>query len=372
VIELDYSRLIEILKKAPSVPRPIILPDFFLDHFIIADKLENFVEDLMKLAKQGGGNLLGPNHFIKRGGNAVNTASALLALGLDPRVIVTTDENGASFLKTLVDPRLDLSLVHIDGRLSTTVSIEAEYEGRRVNLMISDSGSLSEFSFSDLTENDLAAIRDSGLVALVNLSQNRCSVELAERLFRKVRDETIAITFMDISDPSHNQHLLEPLTKRVLSEGLVDIFGMNENEAAWLAWSISGRNDNWRKDEQKPEDWLLAARYVSTELGLRIDFHTPIFSATLVDGDVISLVPSFIVNTKVICGAGDVWNAGNIFGELLQLEASNRLTLANAIAAYYVASEDAIHPSRIDIIDFLKDKTQIADISDKLLNEITN
>ena len=368
MIGVESSRLVEILKKPPSVPRPLILPDFFLDHFVIADKLEDFMSSLLDLAKQGGGNLLGPEQFIKRGGNAVNTASALHTLGLDPYVIVTTDEHGASILRSLVNPGLDLSLVHTVGRMSSTVSIEAEYQGRRVNLMISDSGSVSEFSFSDLTEEDLAAIRGSGLIALVNLSQNRHGVELAEKLFMMVQDEASATTFMDICDPSHNPDLLEPLTKRVLSEGLVDILGMNENEATWLAWSISGRKKKWRDNNQKPEDWLSAAKYASAEIGVHIDFHTPNFSATLLDGEIISLVPAFIVNSRVICGAGDAWNAGNIYGTLLKLHDNDRLILANAVAAYYVESEDAIHPSRVDVINFLKGKRQTVDIGNKLLS----
>jgi sugar/nucleoside kinase (ribokinase family) len=368
VLKLEYSSLIRILEKPPPVSRPIVLPDFFLDHFVIVDKLEDLINGMMDLAKQGGGNLLGNTQFIRRGGNAVNMASAMHALGLEPRVIVTTDDYGASILRSLVSPTLDLSLVHTDGRMSSTVSIETEYQSRRVNLMISDSGSVSKFSFSDLTENDLAAIRDSGLIALVNLSQNSCAVELAETLFTMVKDECAATTFMDISDPSHNKQLLGPLTKRVLNEGLVDIIGMNENEVSWLAWSISGKNESWRMSNQKPKDWLSAAEFVAAEIGVQIDFHTPLFSATLVDGDIISLVPGFIVNSNIMCGAGDAWNAGNIYGTLLELDESDRLILANAVAAYYVASEDANHPSRIEIVNFLKGKVQTADITDKLLS----
>jgi sugar/nucleoside kinase (ribokinase family) len=368
VIGLDYSKLIEILQNPPSVPRPIVLPDFFFDHFVIEDNLEDLLSSMKQVAKQGGGNIVGSTQFIRRGGNAVNTAAALYTLGVDPQLIVTTDEYGASLLKSLVRPEMDLSLVHTNGRMSSTVSIEAEYQGRRVNLMLSDSGSVAEFSFSDLTENDLSAIRESGLIALVNLSQNRCAVELAERLFTMVHDESNATTFMDICDPSHNLDLLEPLTKRVLTEGLVDILGMNENEATWLAWSISGRDNGWRRDNQKPEDWLEAAKYVSHETGIRVDFHTPSFSATLEGGKIIGLIPAFIVNSKVICGAGDAWNAGNIYGTLLELETNARLILANAVAAYYVETEDATHPSRSDVINFLNRKIQTTDITDKLLS----
>ena len=46
---------------------------------------------LRRLADQGGGNLLGNNQLIRRGGNSVNTASALFAMGIDPCLIVTTE-----------------------------------------------------------------------------------------------------------------------------------------------------------------------------------------------------------------------------------------------------------------------------------------
>ncbi|UCH03446.1 MAG: hypothetical protein JSW05_07550, partial [Candidatus Thorarchaeota archaeon] len=104
---MDYSRLIEALERPIELGRPVIMPDFYVDHFVIAGSLEEFVASLQVLAEQGGGNLLGNTQFIRRGGNAVNTASALLSLGMDPVVIVTTDEYGSMILPTLVSPDLD-------------------------------------------------------------------------------------------------------------------------------------------------------------------------------------------------------------------------------------------------------------------------
>ncbi len=74
---------------------------------------------------------MGSEQFIRRGGNCVNTASALFALGLDSKMIVTTDEYGASLLKALAPHGLDLNHIHTDGQLSSTVSIETEFEGGR-------------------------------------------------------------------------------------------------------------------------------------------------------------------------------------------------------------------------------------------------
>ena len=94
--ELDTTQLISILSDSRKVPYPVVLPDFFVDHFVLVPNFEKFIEDLRKLAQQGGGNLLGSEQFIRRGGNCVNTASALLSLGLDSKMIVTTDEYGKS------------------------------------------------------------------------------------------------------------------------------------------------------------------------------------------------------------------------------------------------------------------------------------
>jgi sugar/nucleoside kinase (ribokinase family) len=63
-------------------------------------------------------------------------------------------------------------------------------------------------------------------------------------------------------------------------------------------------------------------------------------------------VPSFNVNPLRTTGAGDVWNAGNILGDALGLPDSCRLTLANAVAAYYVCSPKAEHPTLSKLMEF--------------------
>lgn len=351
---MDISRLISILQDLPEIPHPVILPDFFVDHFIIVPDFESLVKDLNSLANQGGGNILHNEQFIRRGGNCVNTASALLALGLSPKIIITTDEYGASLLKALAPQGLDLNHIHTNGRLSSTVSIETKYHDRKINLMISDSGSASSFKYSDLTPEDFQILENSGLVALVNLNHNQYGAELAHDLFTYIKDTTRAKTFMDIGDPSSNPHLVEPLLDHALKEGVVDILGVNENEVGWLSWVLTG-NEKWKTIISKPDEWLLAAKLISKEIDVRIDLHTPNFSASILDNEVVS-VPAFQVESRVVCGAGDSWNAGNIFGELLNLESSERLVLANAVAALYVSSEDANHPSREMVLDFLRQK----------------
>jgi len=363
---LDYTRLISLLENPPTISYPVILPDFFVDHFVILPTYQGFLKSLDDLAKQGGGNLIGTEQIIRRGGNCVNTTSALHALDVDARMIITTDEYGASLLNALAPPGLNMDNVHRDGRLSATVSIETEFEGRRINMMISDSGSAGAFGFEDLTDSDFELIRKSGLIALVNLNHNHKGTDLAQGLFEMAKETPTKITFMDIGDPSSNSELIEPLVKKVLREGLVDILGANENEIGWLAWELAGRDERLRHRVSNPKEWINLAKKVSHEIGIKIDLHTRHFSA-VVDNDDITATPSFHVESRVVCGAGDAWNAGDIYGHLLELSPLDRIILANAVAALYVSSPTISHPSRQNIIAMLRLNPALSSDGKKLL-----
>ena len=364
--ELNTSQLISALSTSHDVPYPVLLPDFFVDHFVLVPTLDEFIENLKALATQGGGNLLGNEQFIRRGGNSVNTVSALLSLEIDAKLIATTDEYGKSLLKALAPDGLDLTHVHIDGRLSSTVSIETAFEGRKVNLMVSDSGSASSFKFSDLTPKDLELIKNSGLVALVNLNHNKDGAELAHDLFKMIKNSTNAITFMDMGDPSSNPSYIEPLVKKGVSSGNLDILGLNENEVGWLAWALSGHDDRWRKISEQPKEWIQGANLISKETGVRIVLHTPHFTSTFYEGETIS-VPSFQAEPKVTCGSGDAFNAGLIYGLLHSLEPIDQLVLANAVASLYISSIDSRPPNKAEVLRFLKSEPLLSTYGKKLL-----
>jgi sugar/nucleoside kinase (ribokinase family) len=363
---LQYAKLISVLENPPTVQYPVILPDFFVDHFVILPSYEEFVKALNSLSKQGGGNLMGNEQFIRRGGNSVNTVSALHALGVGARMIITTDEYGASLLEALAPPSIDKDHIHKNGRLSATVSIETEYQDRKINIMISDSGSASAFGFDDLTGKDIELACKSGLVAIVNLNHNTKGAELASGLFKIVKETSSAATFIDMGDPSSKPELVLPLVKNVIGEGLVDVLGANENEIGWFLWAISGKDDRRHHPLSSPKEWISGAKRLSTETGVVIDLHTPFFSAVVEKDEVVS-VPSFQVTSRAVCGAGDAWNAGDIYGRLLALPPRERIILANAIAALYVSSRDASHPSRRDVINFLSSNPTLSIDGKKLL-----
>jgi sugar/nucleoside kinase (ribokinase family) len=364
--QMQYAQLMSVLENPPTVQYPVILPDFFVDHFVILPTYEGFVKSLDELAGQGGGNLMDNEQFIRRGGNCVNTVSALHALDVNAKMILTTDEYGASLLEALAPPGLDRGHIHKDGRLSATVSIETEFQGRKINIMISDSGSASAFGLGDLTDDDIELACQSGLVAIVNLNHNNKGAELASGLFKIVKENSNAITFMDMGDPSGKPDLVVPLVKNVINEGLVDVLGANENEVGWFAWAITGKDERWRYLHSNPKEWILGAKKVSDETGVSIDLHTPHFSAVITQNEVVS-APTFQIKSRVVCGAGDAWNAGDIYGLLLALSPKNRIILANAIAALYVSSPDASHPSRREILTYLASNPQLSINGKKLL-----
>ncbi len=362
----QFDSLVQKLQSLKSSKQPVILPDFFLDHFVILDSFEDFTKNLEQLAQQGGGNLLGSEHLVRRGGNSANTAVALYTLGLDPTLIVNTDEQGARFLQSLVPSGFNLDHIHTSGRLSSTVSLEAEYQGRRVNLMVSDSGSAADFGFDNLSEQDLQVIEQSGLVCLLNLNHNRRAVELCKDLFTFVKDNSRALTFMDMGDPSSRPDFIEPLVKEVISRDLVDVLGMNENEAAWYAWAMDNGNIGWRDSVSRPEKWLELAEYVSRITGVRTDLHTPYFSATIED-EQIDAQPTFDAEARILCGAGDAWNAGAIFGLLQGLGNIDRLTFANAVAALYVSYGTTDHPTLSQVTGYLESYPPLSVVGTKLL-----
>ncbi|MBD3160055.1 MAG: hypothetical protein GF309_14850 [Candidatus Lokiarchaeota archaeon] len=353
MIRLELDSLLYTLSQSFDFGRPVVLPDFFVDHYVVYPSYDRFVDGLNRLAAQGGGNLMGTDQFIRRGGNAVNTASALLALGVPPCLIVKTSEWGKALMKTLVHPDLKLDHVHTDGSLSHTVSIETTYDKRDVNLMVSDSGAAANFQFSDLTKSDFECIYASPLVALLCLNHNRNAPVLAEDLYSAIREHSDALTFMDMGDPSSNPSIVEPLVKRVLLKGLVDILSANENEICYFANNLPSNDVDWLKARHDPNKWLKAAELVASRCAIRVDLHTPFYSAS-VTSDSVTSVPAFEVESRVVCGAGDAWNAGSILGTLLGLDAKQRLLLANSVAALYVNSSTTEHPLLQDVISFLE------------------
>src|SRR5207249_3028338 len=125
---------------------------------------------------------------------------------------------------------VDLSHVRTTGTMSRTMSFETEHSGRRVNIMVSDPGSLSQFGPEKLSQEDKTLISEADFVCVLNWNQNKKGTELAEKVFSIAKNEGKAVTFFDPGDPALRVGEIEGLNERVLTPGLVDVLSVNENE----------------------------------------------------------------------------------------------------------------------------------------------
>jgi len=133
--------------------------------------------------------------------------------------------------------------------------------------------------------------------------------------------------------------------------------GVNENEAFMFASQLNPKVKGLRKKLEHHDLAKECARILARHVSARVDLHTSAFAGSFTkDNEVI--VPAFKVSVLRSTGAGDAWNAGNIFGDALGLPVSCRLTLANAVAAYYVSSQTAEHPTLHRLMEFCSKQQQ--------------
>jgi sugar/nucleoside kinase (ribokinase family) len=335
----------ETLRSARPRFTAVVMPDFFLDYVLAyPGKLEDLTASFQEVAQRGGGNLLGWRHTVGRGGNASNVVAQLSKLGCQVTPIIETDELGRTILEHFLKGS-DLSHVRTTGTMSRTVSVETEHSGRRVNIMVSDPGSLSEFGPEKLTQNDKQLISESDFVCVLNWNQNTKGTDLAEKVFTLAKNEGKAVTFFDPGDPALRSGELHGLNERVLTNGLVDVLSVNENELMHLAKGVVEDSS----EIEGADDPLFEAASVYSMLIPRVDLHTPEFSATFVDGQRIR-VPCAKISPVKVTGAGDVWNAADIYAQGIGLEHKERLIFANAAGAAYLEKQGLEPPSLDEVI----------------------
>lgn len=327
--------------------RVVALPDFFLDYILaFPGKLDKMIELMVDVARKGGGNLLGWKHLLGRGGNATNFSAQLSELRVNVVPIIETDKFGKTMLSHFLKG-IDLSHVTDTGSMSKTLAFEAEHSGKRVNIMVSEPGSLSSYGPEKLSIQDRELILEADFVCVFNWNQNQKGTELAEFVFETVKNNGKGLTFFDPGDPSSRARDIPQLNERVLTRGLVDILSVNENELIQLASEVKAKTGQFEEEEANP---LFHAASVYSMLGSRVDLHTSDFSATFVDGQRERALCANPIPMKVT-GAGDAWNAGDILGQGIGLSHKDRLVIANATAAAYVKKLDLEPCSLPEIID---------------------
>jgi len=343
----------EILKN-PRETKVVVMPDFFLDRLIILNwNIAAFAEKLQEVANHKGGCLDGIAQIDLKGGNAVNTASALTALDVKVTPIVCTNAFGLKLMKIhLANDNIDFSHVKIFDRPSTTTAIEVKTEQGRANIMLRDVGALADFGPQHLDDDDFQTIEEADFVCIFNWAGTRnFGTKLARAVFSHTKMRGKGRTYYDTADPTPNKQQIPNLIRDILESKQLDMLSVNENEAICYASHLNRKKETVEdlsvEERAKESARLLASRYSA-----RIDLHATNFSVTFT-GKKEKIVPAFRVPVLRATGAGDAWNAGNILGETYDLSDGARLTLANAVAAYYVSDPSGTHATREKLSKFL-------------------
>lgn len=342
------------LKRKTEEFNVVVMPDFFLDRLIsLKYSIKRFSETLENVARRKGGCIDGIEQTELRGGNAISTASALAALDVKVVPIACTSILGLQIIKFFLEPLgADLSHIKTFKRLSITTAMELESNNGKVNVMLRDTGALANFGHHHLDDYDFKTIENADYVCVFNWAgTRRYGTELAKTIFHHVKIKGKGKTYYDTADPTPNKEKIPELVKNVLRGKNVDILSVNENEAVLYASQLSDEIEKLGKKLRFEELAKESARILASQISARVDLHTTSFSATFTKKRE-TLAPAFEIPVLRATGAGDAWNAGNILGDAYKLSDDCRLTLANAVAAYYISNQSGMHPTRKQLMKF--------------------
>ncbi len=339
----------------------VVMPDFFVDRFISYEgDIEDFCKVLSDIASRKGGSINGVRQMDFRGGNAANTAAALAVLGVKVYPVIHTSPLGLDLLKHYLQPHgVDLSHVKAKGETSITTAIELIHRKEKVNVMLRDLGSLAKLSSSDLAPRDYQLLEEVDYVCVFNWAGTRhYGTELAKTVFDHVKKRGKGKTYYDTADPTPNRSKIEILMKEILFTDLVDIMSLNENEAVQYASQLKPqRVGKLQKGMKLNELAKECARILAQNLSVRIDLHATNYSGTFIKNKE-TIVPALEVPVKRITGAGDAWNAANLYADANEFSDTLRLTFANSVAAYYISNQHAEHPTLSQLKNFIQKQGQ--------------
>ncbi len=351
----NIAEVLSYLGKPIEKTNVVVMPDFFMDRLVNLEcDSQSFCTSVTGIIKRKGGAIDQVKQTDQRGGNAINVAAALLALGANVTPIICTSKLGLEQIRFHFGHyKVDLDHIKTRPAASVTTALEFKTESGKANVMVRDLGSLANFGPADLTTQDLMAIEDADYICLFNWAGTRYhGTELAQAVFKAAKKGRCK-TYLDTADPTPNSNEIPNFMTKVLKSNHVDIFSLNENEAVTFASLLSNEVAEKRGKVEFNELALLSAQVLAKNLNARIDLHTTTF-ATTVTKDHAFFVPAFKVEPLRATGAGDAWDAGNLLGDAAGLSPEARLTLANAVSACYLSDPEGAHPNRQELTQFLK------------------
>jgi ribokinase len=338
---MDIRRVTDVLNSCNVV----VMHDFFIDRIVRVDYADpdHLFNAIKGKILTGGGSIRGLEQYEIKGGNAVNLAYALSMLNVRCRLITVADDYGSNILNNTFLSMRNIDLTIIKGKQGYTVSLEFNLNGKIVNVMLSDVGDNACFG-SDKLNGLEHLFKDASCIAVVNWASNARGSELASYAF-SIGGR--ALHFIDPADIGGREDEFATMLRACKA----DILSINENECRLLCKAL-GLDDHMLPYSYSIEDVVSACKGIASKLGISVDVHTPICSATSYGGKECYYAKSLKVDSKVATGAGDVWDAGDIVGYLCRLEPYDRLMFANACAALYV--KNATVPRLEDVCKLLE------------------
>lgn len=328
-----------------------IFHDFFIDRIVSLNSKEMFFDFINQKTKFGGGSIRGISTRDTKGGNAVNVAYCIAKLGISINLFTVADTIGSLLLKKVFSRFGDKVNLNIDkGKQGLTTILEfPDQKYSKINIMLSEIGDNSNYGPERISSKKCSDILDkSNAVVIVNWSSNLKSKELCEYVFKKSPN---ALHFIDPADVDTRKKEFSNFLK--YNSKIIDILSINENECNSLidSMDIDLVIKNYDKEHLK-----MIAKEIAKEIGLHnVDIHTSI-GAAWSDGKNSVFHPSFKGDVKNITGAGDCWDAANIFGYLFKLQPLERLQFSNACAFLYISNSVLEPPSLDEVIKFLSNQ----------------
>ena len=287
----------------------------------------------------------------KLGGNGPIMSNALSTYNLDVTYIGAVGEDSInpvfnemskkSTVLNISNPGLTDAVEFLDGKL-----------------MIGKRECLKDVNWDKLKEKVgvkklISLFSDAKLVGLENWTMLPYMTEiwngLINEIIPNINDNSDKYIFFDLADPENRlkDDILEALSViKQFSSKFKVILGLNEKEAYEI-----GEVLNISSPSNKPNLDILVK-----SIAKRIDIYClvvhPIKEAYAVCNDKLyHTIGPYEPNPKLTTGAGDNFNAGFCFGQILGLSVQLSLVLGTATSGYYVRNSKS--PNLENIIDFL-------------------
>lgn len=307
-----------------------VMHDFYIDRLLYADSIRGLTKVVEGKAAGGGGGVHGVRQEDARGGNAVNLAHALARLGLRTLLITHSDRTHEGILRQTFEG-LDAEVRVKPLPTALTVAFEGD-----VNVMLGDGRGASDFGPKLLDRADWLALENSKVVCSVNWAINGRGTELLIALRKRLGAEKTI--FFDPADFRDRGAEAEKMLNALAERHLVDWVSMNEQEGMAAAEVLG----------IPTKDLGAMCRGLAEKLGVVFDLHA-VKTSYASEGTRVTMVPVDTVRAERLTGAGDVWDAGAIYGRLKGMEETRRLEFANKVARLFLLSKELAPPTMAQV-----------------------